>query len=92
MRCALIRGGDDRGTFRAAAGTPLARAEEKTDRQRLKALQAVVAEQARALDLPEGLLCARRHLETLLDDGQWPAALDGWRREVLETPLRQALG
>ncbi|GIX36901.1 MAG: hypothetical protein KatS3mg127_0140 [Silanimonas sp.] len=32
---------------------PLARAEEKTDRQRLKALQAVVAEQARALDLPE---------------------------------------
>lgn len=71
---------------------PLARAEEKTDRQRLKALQAVVAEQARALDLPEGLLCARKHLETLLDDGQWPAALDGWRREVLETPLRQALG
>lgn len=71
---------------------PLARAEEKTDRQRLKALQAVVAEQARALDLPEGLLCARRHLEALLEDGQWPAALDGWRREVLEAPLRQALG
>jgi len=74
------------------AQMPLAVEVERTDRQRLKALQAAVVAEAAALDLPEGLLCARRHLESLLQDGQWPAALDGWRREVLEAPLRAALG
>ncbi|MBS3960159.1 MAG: ribonuclease D [Xanthomonadaceae bacterium] len=73
------------------AAMPLAVDSERADRARLKALQAVVAEQARALDLPEGLLCARRHLEALLADGRWPTALEGWRREVLETPLRRAM-
>jgi len=70
---------------------PLASDNERADRQRLKALQAVVAECAAALDLPEGLLCARRHLESLLAGGEWPPALDGWRREVLEPPFRRAL-
>jgi len=70
---------------------PLAIDNERADRARLKALQAVVAERAAALDLPEGLLCARKHLEALLTDGQWPAALEGWRREVLEAPLRRVL-
>jgi len=70
---------------------PLAREPERTDRGRLKALQAAVGERAAALDLPDGLLCARRHLETLLQDGEWPTALEGWRREVLEAPLRGVL-
>jgi ribonuclease D len=74
------------------AQMPLATDSERADRARLKALQAIVAERAAALDLPEGLLCARRHLESLLADGEWPAALEGWRREVLESPLRRALG
>ena len=73
------------------ATMPLAREPERADRARLKAMQAAVAVQAAALDLPEGLLCARRHLESLASDGRWPTALDGWRREVLEGPLRQAL-
>jgi ribonuclease D len=47
----------------------------------------VVAERARALDLPEGLLCARRHLESLLATRKWPSALDGWRTEVLRDAL-----
>ena len=34
-------------------------------------------------ELPEGLLCPRRHLETLVGDKAWPAALEGWRRELL---------
>jgi ribonuclease D len=71
---------------------PLAVDQERADRSRLKALQAVVAERAAALDLPEGLLCARRHLEALLLDGVWPTSLEGWRREVLEAPLRKAGG
>mgnify|MGYP002781118350 CR=1 FL=1 len=70
---------------------PLAVDNERTDRATLKALQAVVAERAAALDLPEGLLCARKHLEALLTDGEWPGALEGWRREVLEAPLRRVL-
>lgn len=74
------------------ATMPLATDTERADRARLKALQAVVAERAAALDLPEGLLCARRHLESLLADGGWPSGLEGWRREVLEAPLRRALG
>lgn len=73
------------------ARMPLAKEPERLDRARLKALQAVVAREAAALDLPEGLLCARRHLESLLADGEWPAGLEGWRRDVLEAPLRQAL-
>lgn len=73
------------------ATMPLAIDSERADRARLKALQAVVAAHAAALDLPEGLLCARKHLESLLADGAWPTALEGWRREVLEAPLRDAL-
>ena len=74
------------------AAMPLATDNERADRARLKALQAVVAGRAAALDLPEGLVCARRHLESFLVDEQWPAALHGWRREVLEAPMREALG
>jgi ribonuclease D len=74
------------------AAMPLATDNERADRARQKALQAVVAERAAALDLPEGLVCARRHLESFLVDGQWPNALLGWRREVLEAPMREALG
>ncbi len=73
------------------ANMPLATDVERVDRARLKAMQAVVATQAAALDLPEGLLSARKHLESLLGDGQWPRALEGWRREVLEAPLRGVL-
>jgi ribonuclease D len=37
--------------------------------------------------LSDGILASRRHLESLLDHGQWPDALAGWRREVLEPVL-----
>jgi ribonuclease D len=42
---------------------------------------------AQRLELPEGLLCPRRHLETLVYDGAWPAALDGWRTPLLRDAL-----
>ena len=66
---------------------PIPRAPSVREKQALTALKEAVAERARELDVPEGLLCARRHLESLLVTRQWPASLDGWRREVLHDAL-----
>ena len=66
---------------------PLNRAGEAVDKQRLRALQEAVAALAASLDIPEGLLCARRHLEALLEGRGWPEALQGWRRSLLEPAL-----
>ena len=70
---------------------PLAREADPAWRGPLKQMQTAVAERATALNLPEGLLCARRHLETLLATREWPAALEGWRRPLLEDALMQRL-
>ena len=42
-------------------------------------------------NIPEGLLGSRRHLEALLTDGTWPAALDGWRKPLLHDALMPLL-
>ena len=68
--------------FAAIPRSPSAR-----EKPALAALKEVVAERATALDIPEGLLCARRNLESLLVTRQWPAGLEGWRREVLHDAL-----
>ncbi|WP_244243978.1 ribonuclease D [Marilutibacter alkalisoli] len=63
---------------------------ERRDRNRLKKMQAAVAECSAELGLPDGVLASRRWLEALLDHGTWPDALSGWRRTALEprlTPL-----
>ena len=39
------------------------------------------------LDVPAGLLCPRRALEEYVVTRDWPEALAGWRREVLEPVL-----
>lgn len=70
---------------------PLNRSGEALDKQRLKKLQEAVAATALSLDLPEGLLCARRHLESLLEGRGWPDALAGWRRDLLEPVLEPLL-
>jgi ribonuclease D len=57
------------------------------DKQKIRAMQDAVAAVAEAQGLPEGLLCARRHLEALLEGRGWPPALAGWRRELLEPVL-----
>lgn len=64
---------------------------DPVDKQALKALQAAVATVAEREGLPEGLLCARRHLESLLEGRGWPPALEGWRRELLEPVLKPLL-
>lgn len=72
------------------AHAPLAR-DNGGDRQRLRALQQVVTAQAEALGIADGTLASRRWLEALLEDGQWPDALQGWRRAQLEPALRPLL-
>ena len=69
-----------------ADAMPVSRSEQ-VDKQALKALQAAVAAVAAEHALPEGLLCARRHLESLLEGRGWPDALAGWRRGLLEPAL-----
>jgi ribonuclease D len=64
---------------------------ETLDKQKVRALQDAVLAVAQAHELPEGLLCARKHLEALLDGRGWPDALAGWRRELLEPALSPLL-
>ncbi len=73
---------DDELTFE-----PIPRAPSLREKPALAALKDAVATRARELDLPEGLLCSRRHLETLLVGRRWPPALEGWRRAVLHDAL-----
>ena len=73
------------------AALPLNRGAEPLDKQRLKQMQEAVSGVAGALGVPEALLCARRHLEQLLEGRGWPASLEGWRRSLLEPALAPLL-
>ncbi len=70
---------------------PLAREPDPSWREPLKAMRDVVARHAAELDIPEGLLCAKRHLEALLAERSWPAALDNWRRAILHDDVMRYL-
>jgi ribonuclease D len=67
--------------------TPIPRAPSLREKATVTAMKEVVTARAAELDLPEGLLCARRHLESLLATRDWPATLEGWRRGVLHDAL-----
>ncbi|WP_144813667.1 ribonuclease D [Aerolutibacter ruishenii] len=69
------------------AQAPDARQAETRDKHLLRRLQDAVAARSRELDLPDGVLASRRWLEALMDTGEWPSALGGWRRAVLEPTL-----
>lgn len=73
------------------ADAPDARHAETRDKAKLRRLQDAVAARSRALELPDGVLASRRWLETLMDTGDWPDALAGWRRTVLEPALTPLL-
>ncbi len=57
------------------------------ERRVIKSLKEIVSARAADLDLPEGLLCSRRHLETLYVTRQWPTTLEGWRKPLLHDAL-----
>jgi ribonuclease D len=61
------------------------------ERRVIRSLKEIVVEQASRLDIPEGLLCSRRHLETVYLSRKWPAALEGWRRGLLQDDLMNRL-
>lgn len=65
---------------------------ERRDKTRLRKLQDAVAARSAELGLPDGVLASRRWLEALLDHGQWPGALGGWRRDALEPTVGPLLG
>ncbi len=72
-------------------GMPLAHAASDGEKARLKQAQDIVARHSAALGLADGVLASRRHLEALLENGQWPGALSGWRRRQLEPLLAPLL-
>jgi len=61
------------------------------DKSILKQIQEIVAQRCAELGLPEGLLASRKWLVQLLQSGQWPPALMGWRKIQLEPLLRPFL-
>ncbi len=69
------------------AAMPLAAETDSALKAPLKAMQAVVAERATALNIPEGVLCPRRHLESLLSLRKLPPELEGWRGTLLREDL-----
>lgn len=73
------------------AGIPDASVGETRDKQRLRQLQDAVSKRSAELGLPDGVLASRRWLQALLDNGHWPAALSGWRRQALEPALAPIL-
>lgn len=56
-------------------------------KQALAAMKQRVDRCATGLDLPPGLLCPRKLLETYVVTRQWPESLEGWRRAVLHDHL-----
>jgi len=72
------------------AELPLA-APDDYDKQTLQRLQRAVATRSAELGLPDGVLATRRGLLALMEHGQWPELLSGWRRAELEPVLAPLL-
>ena len=66
---------------------PIPKNLDPAQKRALGQMKDVVAAVAQQLGIAEPLLCARRHLETLLTDRAWPAALEGWRKPLLHDAL-----
>ncbi|MNM40103.1 Ribonuclease D [compost metagenome] len=73
------------------AEAPMALQATEGNKAAFKRLQDAVAKLTTELELPDGLLASRKHLESLLESGQWPGALAGWRQQQLEPILRPLL-
>lgn len=70
---------------------PIPMQADSEERRAIKSLKEIVTVRAAELDLPEGLLCSRRHLETLYVTRQWPTTLEGWRKPLLHDALMTRL-
>ena len=54
-----------------------------SQKRAMQAMRDKITAIAQRENIPEGLLCSRRHMEALVTDCVWPAALDGWRKPLL---------
>lgn len=63
----------------------------EANKQALKKMQDAVTRRATELELPDGVLASRKHLESYLGTREWPAALSGWRQAELESRLQPLL-
>lgn len=72
------------------AEAPAPRSDDR-DKRALRQLQDAVAARSRELELPDGVLASRRWLQALMDGGDWPGMLAGWRRAQLEPTLAPLL-
>ncbi len=70
-----------------AATVPIQPPLECELKQTVKQLRDRIETEAQRLDLPPGLLCPRRALESLARGDGWPAELEGWRSELLRPIL-----
>ncbi|MGV8959351.1 MAG: ribonuclease D [Stenotrophomonas sp.] len=70
------------------ADMPLVPPASDSNKAALKRLQEAVAAHAATLGLPDGVLASRKHLESWIEQGQWPPALGQWRRQELEQRLQ----
>lgn len=74
--------------------TPITGHPAGDEKRAINEMRSAIDTLATQLDLPPGLLCARRSMEELvMSGGVWPEALEGWRRGVLYdrlTPLLPA--
>ncbi|MEZ5464601.1 MAG: ribonuclease D [Lysobacteraceae bacterium] len=70
---------------------PLAEPQSPWLRDRSKPIRKAITDLAERLEIPDGLLCNRRLAESLVATGEWPEALQGWRRELLEPELTSLL-
>ena len=61
------------------------------DRGNRRGVEYAVSKRSAELGLPDGVLASRRWLQALLDEGTWPNALSGWRREALAPALAPLL-
>ena len=74
-----------------AETAPILAAPSGAAKSAVNAMKEVVDAIALKLDVPSGLLCARRLLEEYAVTREWPEGLQGWRREVLEPELAPLL-
>lgn len=64
----------------------------QAQKRTITAMKESVVALAAELNVPDGLLCARRHLEALVFDHEWPEALEGWRKGLLYETLMEKIG
>ena len=62
---------------------PIPHSFNNQQRRQMQAWRDAIVAIAQRENIPEGLLCSRRHLESFMTDSVWPAALDGWRKPLL---------